>query len=418
MKNFKWCPIVILVCCLVFSALVSHAAVVRISWNNNSDSDLEGYTVYYGPSSRNYTNMESAGLSTSIDIDTSKLTMSGTYYFAVTAKDTAGNESVFSQEVSITIPESVVPSSDNPNGSPIEISNTDSTAAGYVAGVLTPADTDIDGIPDAMESQLGLDPNNPLDALQDSDLDGVVNLAEYMAGTDPLNPLSRPSTDDILKDIIGEIGEVIDLTTINPAGDYLFKPMLASFPHIAGSTMIITKPGVYLYNVYDSTGILVYCLRISIATRLFTSGSFEPGSPLNLEELTLGISISLRADAALRQVPIGIANVQGDASSSLQYSDANSLEFELLPSGLTLAAPAQISIEFNGENPIVQRYNESDNAWHTVTGVTFEDGLVTFSAQKLGRFKVYSETSGQSDAPSTASSGGSGGGCFINTAGI
>jgi len=398
MNNVKWHPIAIVVWCLVFTSITCHAAAVRITWNKNSDADLEGYTVYYGPSSRNYTNMKSAGLSTVLDIDTSELTASKVYYFAVTARDTYGNESVYSQEVSVAIPEIA--------------------ASVEAPGFVVPLDTDNDGIPNEAEILTGLNPNDPLDALLDSDNDGAENLVEYMAGTDPLNPSNRPSSDGTLIDIIGEIGEIIDLTAINPESKYSFNSILASCPTITTKTVTMEKPGVYLYNVYDPDGVLVYCVRISIATKLFATGLFEPGSPLSLEELSLGISISLRADAAIRQIPIGIASSGSDASSVVQSSDGSMVEFELLPTDLALAVPAQISIEFNGEKPVVQRYNDSDGTWNTLAGVTSQDGLVSFSAQKLGKFRVYSESSGTTGKTSSSSGGGGGGGCFINTAGI
>jgi len=51
-------------------------------------------------------------------------------------------------------------------------------------------DSDRDGIPNAIETGLGLDANNVADAAGDLDLDGMSNRAEYLAGTDPANSLS------------------------------------------------------------------------------------------------------------------------------------------------------------------------------------------------------------------------------------
>ena len=50
------------------------------------------------------------------------------------------------------------------------------------------ADSDGDGIPDDLEISLGLDPNDPIDALEDFDLDGLSTLEETQLGTDPNNP--------------------------------------------------------------------------------------------------------------------------------------------------------------------------------------------------------------------------------------
>lgn len=50
------------------------------------------------------------------------------------------------------------------------------------------ADSDGDGIPDDAEIRLGLNPNDPTDALLDLDHDGLTNLEEYRLGTDIRNP--------------------------------------------------------------------------------------------------------------------------------------------------------------------------------------------------------------------------------------
>ena len=75
----------------------SYEATLR--WAPNTESDLAGYKVYYGTESRNYTNVIDVG-----NVTTYKITnlQAGTYYFAVTAYDTSGNESAYSEEVSKT----------------------------------------------------------------------------------------------------------------------------------------------------------------------------------------------------------------------------------------------------------------------------------------------------------------------------
>lgn len=49
-------------------------------------------------------------------------------------------------------------------------------------------DSDLDGLPDAVEIRAGLDIHNPTDASSDLDHDGIPNLAESSSGTDPANP--------------------------------------------------------------------------------------------------------------------------------------------------------------------------------------------------------------------------------------
>ena len=59
------------------------------------------------------------------------------------------------------------------------------TNVAAAALITTVADTDKDGIPDDVESTLGLDPNLAADGLLDGDGDGMSNAAEFIAGTNP-----------------------------------------------------------------------------------------------------------------------------------------------------------------------------------------------------------------------------------------
>jgi len=75
---------------------------VTLSWYPSPSTNVTGYKVYFGLASRTYT--------TSIDVgNVTNATVTGllagtTYYFAVTAYDSAGLESDFSAEVSYTVP--------------------------------------------------------------------------------------------------------------------------------------------------------------------------------------------------------------------------------------------------------------------------------------------------------------------------
>jgi hypothetical protein len=82
-------------------AATSFAGQATVSWNPNSEGDLAGYKVHYGTQSHNYTQTVSVGNTTAAVLD--GLTNGATYYFAVTAYDTSGNESGYSTEVSTIV---------------------------------------------------------------------------------------------------------------------------------------------------------------------------------------------------------------------------------------------------------------------------------------------------------------------------
>jgi hypothetical protein len=73
--------------------------VVKLSWDP-PQAGVTGINVHYGTSSGTYTSTINAGLAS--DYSVSGLA-SGTYYFVVTAYDSSGNESVYSNEVQAII---------------------------------------------------------------------------------------------------------------------------------------------------------------------------------------------------------------------------------------------------------------------------------------------------------------------------
>lgn len=89
----------IFIAVLALSAASAHAASVTLAWDPPSTSvSLAGYKVYYGTSSRNYTQSVNAGNTATYTV--SGLSEGTTYYFVTTAYDVAGNESGYSNEVS------------------------------------------------------------------------------------------------------------------------------------------------------------------------------------------------------------------------------------------------------------------------------------------------------------------------------
>jgi fibronectin type 3 domain-containing protein len=86
---------------------VAAAGFVSLTWDapatytdGTALTDLAGYKVYYGTSSGHYTQSVIVGNATNSTIN--NLASGHTYYFAVTAYDSAGLESGFSNEVAKT----------------------------------------------------------------------------------------------------------------------------------------------------------------------------------------------------------------------------------------------------------------------------------------------------------------------------
>ena len=80
-------------------------AQIRLAWDPNTEPDVAGYNIYYGTSSRSYRYSIDVGNATTYTIQ--GLTQGVTYYIALTAYDSADNESDFSNEVSGAITETV-----------------------------------------------------------------------------------------------------------------------------------------------------------------------------------------------------------------------------------------------------------------------------------------------------------------------
>lgn len=81
------------------------AGTAVLSWSVSTDTDVRGYRVYYGTSSRTYAQARGSGIDVggALTYAVSNLQAGRTYYFAVTAYDGAGNESDYSPEVSKSI---------------------------------------------------------------------------------------------------------------------------------------------------------------------------------------------------------------------------------------------------------------------------------------------------------------------------
>ena len=91
--------------CLPVSPLV-FAFETSLAWDANVEADLGGYRVHHGTSTGSYTTVIDVGNQTAATV---RGLGAGAYYFAVTAYDSSGNESTYSNEVTSSFSDTAPP---------------------------------------------------------------------------------------------------------------------------------------------------------------------------------------------------------------------------------------------------------------------------------------------------------------------
>ncbi len=87
---------------------IAQAATINVSWNPNTEPDLSGYRLYVGQASGQYGEPVDVGNVTGHVMEITP-EYGATYYFALTAYDTSGNESGYSDEATCFVPDGVKP---------------------------------------------------------------------------------------------------------------------------------------------------------------------------------------------------------------------------------------------------------------------------------------------------------------------
>jgi len=111
---------------LLLSPMVVYGATVTLAWDANTETDLDGYKIYYGKVSRtvsgNYSNSIDVGNITQYTL--TELEDDVTYYLAATAYDEDKNESAYSVELEHT--------TGNTNYNPATLFEPNGPSSGYI----------------------------------------------------------------------------------------------------------------------------------------------------------------------------------------------------------------------------------------------------------------------------------------------
>ncbi len=86
----------------VFLSASVRSQSVTLAWSPSTNADVAGYHLYYGGATQTYTNMVAVAAITNTTV--SGLVAGAQYFFAATTVDSAGLESVFSNETSYQVP--------------------------------------------------------------------------------------------------------------------------------------------------------------------------------------------------------------------------------------------------------------------------------------------------------------------------
>ncbi|MBE7503962.1 MAG: fibronectin type III domain-containing protein [Verrucomicrobiales bacterium] len=128
----------------IFAGFASlQAAEVQLAWDPSPSPEVTGYYLYWGTVSQSYDNRKDVGLATTATV--TNLVAGTLYYFAVTAYESVGLESDYSNEVSYQPPVAVGNQAPTLAAIANQTINED-TSTGAIALTVGDVDNDVNGL--------------------------------------------------------------------------------------------------------------------------------------------------------------------------------------------------------------------------------------------------------------------------------
>jgi hypothetical protein len=282
-------------------------------------------------------------------------------------------------------------------------------------------DTDSDGIPDTVESSLGLDPSNPFDSIYDNDLDGFSNFSEYKSQTDINDFLNYPDNDGYMIYMIAEQGSPASLDGVIPDESLDVVPISSDFPTPVELVLTFQNEGLLFYNLIDTSEIIKYKLNVSVTGNILLIAEYSPEEFLSVIESTTGIELDIPDGSSSEGFEVGIGMSLAQTAQQ-DVSGRPGFVFDILPFGKTLKLPARIAVPYSGERPYAEMYDFTKENWVEIDNETkIENGKAIFTTRTLGRLRIteayQQQTIAEAKTLSNEDSGSSGSGiCFVSSA--
>lgn len=297
--------------CLVVSAVLVNvfmlhspcsALSVALSWDANTESNLAGYKVYYQADSSAIPFQGAGAVEGASPVQVynkTTATISGldpgrTYYFAITAYDTAGMESSYSNIV--TVPESAPPTvalSSPANNSTVSgkvsvaASASDNVAVAkveyYINGVLKATDTsspyvylwDTTALATGTYTLLA----KAFDAAGNSGQSNIVSVVVVNDTTPPAVSLTAPGNNSTVSGVVAITASASDNAVVSTVefysnGTLLFASNVAPYTFNWNTTSVVNGSYALMAKAYDNAGNSKQSANVSVTVNNVVTTSF------------------------------------------------------------------------------------------------------------------------------------------------